>query len=121
MFDNLITFSTETGHFITLADKILFLEIQVAHKENVDVSTCSYIFNMLCHSLSSVGQKLFYDFKLVFGFACECSKDCHVTRYSQGSEYGHCHYDKQTKLTESHLIWFKDKVLIYRSMNAFKY
>ena len=120
VFDNLITFSTETGHFITLADKILFLEIQVAHKENVDASTCSYIFDILCHSLNNVGQTLFYDFKLVFGFACECSKDCHVTRYSQGSEYGHCHYDKQTKLTESHLIWFKYKVLVYRSIIAFK-
>ena len=111
VFDNLITFSTETGHFITLKDKILFLEIQLRHKESVDASTCCDIFNILCHSLSSIGQKLqFYDFKLVFGFACDCSKDCHVTRYSPGIKFSHCHYDNQTKLTESHLIWFNNKV-----------
>ena len=114
LFDNLITFSTETGHFITLTDKILFLEIQVRHKKNVNASTCCDILNILWHSLNSVGEKLqFYDFQLVLGFACTCesSKDGHFTRYSPESEYSYCHYDEQTELTESHLVWFKNKVL----------
>ena len=122
VFDNLITFSTETGHFITLKDKILFLEIQVRHNKSVDASTCCDIFNILCHSLSSIGQKLqFYDFKLVFGFACDCSKDCHVTRYSPGNGYSYCHYDEQTELTESHLIWFNNKVATYVNIIIHKY
>ena len=116
VFNNLITFSSETGHFITLMDKISFLEIQVRHKKNVESSTCPDIFDALCDSLNSIGRKLqFYDFKLVFGFACECSKECHVTRYSPKrqtpeTEYGYCQYDQQTEITESHLIWFTNKV-----------
>ena len=72
IFDNLITFFTETGHYITLLDKIMFLEVQVRHKKSIDPSTCSQVYNILCHSLKSVGHKLqFYDFKLKSGFAYE--------------------------------------------------
>ena len=111
VFDNLITFSMETGHFITLMDKILFLEVQVRHKKGIDPSTCSQIYDVLCRSLTVIGQNLqFHDFKLNFGFACECRKECHVIRYSTNKKYCYCYFDRQTELTESHLLWFTKKV-----------
>ena len=111
VFDNLITFSTETGHFVTLIDKIWFLEAQIRHKKSIEPSTCYQIYGILCHSLNIIGQNLqFHDFKLNFGFACKCSTECHITRYSTKSKFCYCYLNRQTELTQSHLIWFTKKV-----------
>jgi len=111
VFDNLITFFTETGHYITLLDKILFLEVQLRYEESIDPSSCSQVYDILCQSLNIVGDKLqFYDFKLIFGFLCECSKESHVTRYDPKSKHCFCCYNHPTRLKEEHLVWFTEKV-----------
>ena len=120
IFDNLMTFSTETGHFVTLMDKILFLEVHIRHKDGIDPSICTHIFNILSESLNFVGERFqFHNFKLIFGFTCKCmhstSQECHITNYSLDTNRKHCYcrYDWQTNLTESHLIWFPEKVCIW--------
>ena len=114
-YNNLITFHTsDTGHSISLIDKIGYLEIQIRHKKNLppihsDVRFfLSKSFDHVCSHLQLDNEQLFY------GFLCNCSKTMasksHVASFPKGLDpvphWIQCPYSSM-ELTPSHLIWLQ--------------
>jgi len=112
-YNNLITFHTsDTGHSVTLIDRVRYLEIQIRHKEisaaiHFDVGQfVSTILNSVCHKLQLASSKLQY------GFLCCCaqSSEEHITvlpeKFDSVPQWIHCKYDK-TKITDDHLVWLQ--------------
>ena len=115
IYNNLITFHTsDTGHSISLIDKIGYLEIQIRHQEastaiHYDVQQfLTNIFDEVCNHLQLDCKQLCY------GFLCNCSNtvtsENHVVSVSKELDpiphWIQCSYNK-IKLTPSHLIWLQ--------------
>ena len=114
-YNNLITFHTsDTGHSISLIDKIGHLAIQIRHEENsppihYDVQCfLSKSFDEVCTHLQLDNEQFRY------GFLCNCgdtmaSKN-HIASFHKGlapaPHWIHCSYSRM-KLTYSHLIWLQ--------------
>ena len=114
-YNNLITFYTsDTGHSISLIDKIGYLEIQIRHQETstpIHYSVQKFLtgaFDKVCEHLQLDNNELCY------GFPCNCGKHMvskdHVAslpkEFDPVCRWIQCPYSR-IKLTESHLIWFK--------------
>ena len=108
-YNNLITFHTsDTGHSISLFDKIGHLEIQIRHKENslpihYDVQCfLSKCFDEVCTHLELDNKQFRY------GFLCNCRH--HVASLPKALDSVHrwiqCSCSIM-KLTPSHLIWLQ--------------
>lgn len=113
VFDNLVTLSyKKTGHKITLIDRILFLEVQVRHKNISQFPVHCEVKQILEVALVKIGNKLnFYDWKINCGFLCsECQGgETHMTEpYTESSTSLSCYYGKTTTVTDSHRIWFEE-------------
>ena len=114
VFQNLITFYKSDNCYITLVDKIFYLEVHIRRKEKILNSSCYQIYSDIKDALNQVGKQLgLFNFSLSYGFLCMC-KDCnqketHLTKFTPNEdEYCCCYYSKRTKLTRSHTIWFED-------------
>ena len=121
MFSNLVTFFVEDrncGHYVTLIDRLFFLEVQIAHDTKIVYGSTIHhkIFCNVRDALLKVGESLnFCKFMLSYGFLChnckepECKEpEVHITKLSKmNSAYLHC-YCNQTKVTPSHKVWFDD-------------
>ena len=114
IFSNLVTFFMEdSGHYITLLDKLFFLELQVTykHKEVYGYTMHHHIFCIVRDALLIVGQRLhFCEFNLSYGFLCrECGEtEMHMTKLKTGSKYLLCYCNQPTEVKLSHKIWFAD-------------
>ena len=118
VFSNLVTFFMEhekCGHYITLIDRLFFLEVQVMHDCKTVYSRSIIHHHILCSvrdALHKFGKSLnFREFKLSFGFLChECKKpEVHIAKLCKTSEtYLFCYCNQPTKVTFSHKIWFND-------------
>ena len=114
-YNNLITFYTsDTGHSISLIDKIGHLEIQIRHQETAsaihyDVKQfLTNVFDKVCNHLQLDCKQFCY------GFLCNCNKtvtsENHVASMPKELDpvphWIQCPYSR-IKLTPSHLIWFQ--------------
>ena len=114
IYNNLITFHTsDTGHSISLIDKIGYLEIQIRHQEtstaiHYDVQQfLTSVFDKVCNHLQLDCKQLCY------GFLCDCSNiitiENHIASLPKLDPVPHwiqCPYNRM-KLTPSHLIWLQ--------------
>ena len=121
VFSNLVTFFVEDrncGHYVTLIDRLFFLEVQIAHDTKIVYGSTIHhkIFCNVWDALYKVGKSLnFYNFNLSYGFLChkckepECKEpEVHITKPKIGSAYLRCYCKQHTKVTPSHKVWFDD-------------
>lgn len=132
VFSNLVTFFVEKrscGHFVTLIDRLFFLEVQIAHDTKIIYGSTIHheIFCNVRDALHEVGKSLnFCTFNLSYGFVCHnCKKpgvdiehvnvkeskksEVHITKLSKmNSAYLRCYCNQPTKVTASHKVWFDD-------------
>ena len=114
-YNNLITFHTsDTGHSISLIDKIGHLEVQIRHKKNLppihyDVRCfLSKSFDQVCSHLQLDNEQFCY------GFLCNCGETMasksHVASFPKGLDpvphWIQCSYSSM-ELTPSHLVWLQ--------------
>ena len=118
-YDNLLYFiKKDTAHYITLIDRIFFLEIQVTHESDQCVPVHAEVFDTVVHALLEIGSRLNIKIKLQYGFWCKkCKKpeEAHISLFKKEHEdYSYCSDKKPTKLEMSHKVWLKSfKVCMY--------
>ena len=115
LFCNLVTFYASNNQcYVTLIDKIFYLEVQIRSKEKIHPSLFFRIRVIITKALKKVGEKLsLYKFSLSYGFLCyECggvSREHMTTVLSKNNE-AFCHYDKPTLLNFSHKVWLESRL-----------
>ena len=110
VYNNLITFPTQSRHAISLFYKIGYLEIQVRHKQ----SKPNFIhYNVKCRldeALSKVSDHLQLQKELLcYGFYCNCEKIQHFAKLKDLTppiEYMRCDYS-YTEITINHRAWLQ--------------
>ena len=112
IFCNLVTFYTSNNQcYVTLVDKIFYLEIQIRSREKIQPSIFFCVRLKITDALLKVGEKLcLYKFSFCYGFLCHTCKDDdkHVTTItSLNDKEAFCHSDKPTLLDFSHEVWLK--------------
>ena len=124
-YNNLITFYTsDTGHSISLIDKIGWLEIQIRHKKTVPAIHYD-VQQFLTTSFEAVCSHLQLDYKqLCYGFLCNCNEvmasENHIAslpiEFNSVPHWIQCLYSRM-ELTDSHLIWLQPptKVISYKN------
>ena len=110
--DNLLSFiKKDTAHYITLTDRIFFLEVQVTHKSDHCVPIHAEVFDTIVIALLEIGNRLEIKIELQYGFWCkECTKpeETHISLFKkEHKDYCYCTDDKPTKLEMSHKVWLK--------------
>ena len=112
IYNNILTFlNKDDGYYITLVDKIFFLEIKVTHAyDDSDMPTVHYeVFEIIKTAMSAVRQRLNIEIKLKFGFLCKMcqdSEEVHMTYLSENNNNCcSCDGQKLTKLEISHKVW----------------
>ena len=114
IYNNLITFHTsDTGHSISLIDKIGYLEIQIRHQET-STAIHYYVQQFLTSVFDKVCNHLQLDCKqYCYGFLCNCTNtitsENHIASLPKLDPVPHwiqCPF-RNIKLTPSHLIWLQ--------------
>ena len=117
-FSNIITFILPNSYFLSLLDKVSYLELQIRSLEEAvsEVPIHVDVYNYLVYALTAVCIHLNFDYeRLQYGFLCKCGKkpDHHIaiTRLSSVSSeapYAKCTVDnaRQFKMNPSQKIWF---------------
>ena len=106
VYNNLITFTTTSGHAVSLFYKIGYLEIQVRHEESVPAIIHCNVKHDLNKALNNVSHHLQLNKKQhCYGFYCGCKMQ-HFTKLTSPTGYIRCHY-RQIKLTEDHRVWLQ--------------
>ena len=122
VYNNLITFSTSSGHFVSLFYKIGYLEIQVRHKQSHPTVIHSKVQHELDKALRKVCDHLQLNKEqLRYGFYCNCERIQHFAKLNEitaPTEYIHCRYGN-TELTEYHRVWLKVNVTEYKCYMMF--
>ena len=109
-YSNTLTFfKVNDGYYVTLVDKIFFLEIIVTH-DDTDMPPIHYeVFKIVKRAISAVGKKLNIVIQLKYGFVCKMCRDSeevHMTYLSDNnSTTCFCAGQNPTKLKESHKVW----------------
>ena len=123
-YDNLLCFiKKDTAHYITLIDKIFFLEVQVTHDESNRDPVHDDVFIKVRDALLEVGNRLNIKIKLVYGFWCKKCENSHISLLKEYHEYCYCINEEPTKVEISHKIWFKvcTYICIYLHFNYVSY
>ena len=117
-FSNTITFILPNGYFLSLLDKVSYLELQIRSLEEAvsNIPIHVDVYNYLVYALTEVCIHLNFDYeRLQYGFLCKCGKkpDHHIaiTRLlivSSEAPYAKCTIDNahQFKMNPSQKIWF---------------
>ena len=113
VFDNLVTLlHLETGQYITLIDRIFYLEVIMLQEGRTGSCFIQYkVKQMLKEALKKIGLKLnFEEFVLSFGYICyKClRKGKHVVMDTTYAKLCCCHGHTLLKM-DKHTIW--DKVV----------
>ena len=107
VYNNLVTFSTTSGHNISLFYKIGYLEVQVRHEESQPTIIHYYVQHELDKALRKVSDHLKLNKEqLCYGFYCKCKRMQHFAKLDSPTEYITCRYSN-TKLTGSHRVWLQ--------------
>lgn len=109
---NLLTFhKRNTGHHITLVDRIFCLEVYVTHKQE-NISVHKDIFETVSQSLLRVAGQLKIYKHLSCGFPCKSCQSKGVFQIIQMKNIDHlhdnycdCNNNHQTTLSDSHRAW----------------
>ena len=111
-YNNLTTFHTsDTGHSISLIDKIGYLEIQIRHQAT-SIAIHYNVQQFLTSVFKAVCSHLQLDYKqLCYGFLCHCDNTvAHVASLPKQLDpiprWIHCPNNRM-EMTPSHLIWFQ--------------
>ena len=114
-YDNLITFRIDTYHYLTLLDRITYLELQVRIKDDKPSFVYYQVQNAIAHSMKIVCKRIDWQYNNIrYGFLCQkCFAECDHLTYLSNDEPIPCkipdHADcgrQGTKLTEAHKVWF---------------
>ena len=107
---NLLTLcKKDTGHYITLIDRIFCLEVHVTYRKSSNIH--DEIRDIISNALRRVSRKLKIPDILCYGFTCMCDliKEIHITYVREDNdECCCCAENSLTTLTDSHKIWLKD-------------
>ena len=110
---NLITFliNDHGAYYVTLIDKIFFLEVHVTHESSDMVPIHHEVFKTIKRSLTVVGERLHIAIKIKVGFLCKECQDTteeHITYLSESNiSYYSCIAQKLTNIEKSHEVWLK--------------
>ena len=117
---DLICFFIQPCYYVSLHDRISYLELQVRVK--FEESSCHYkVQSTVTKALEKVCEEFNWSFnKRRYGFLCRCcahmegSKGEHLTLLDPNSPYATeipkyttCKYDQPTCLSKAHTIWFE--------------
>ena len=113
VYNNLITFPTNSGHFVSLFYKIGYLEIQVRHQQSKSTVIHSNVQHELDKALRKVCNHLQLNKEqLCYGFYCNCKRIQHFAKLNEitsSTKYIRCLYGI-TELTEDHRVWLQVNV-----------
>ena len=112
VYHNLVTFlKRDTAHYITLIDKIFFLEVQVTFKTENMAPVHSEIFDSIVEALHEIGNTLNFNITPEYGFWCkECEnpgEEMHISSLQEG-KYCCCYKEELTELKPPYTVWFED-------------
>ena len=114
VYVNLLTLcKKDTGHYITLIDRIFCLELHVTFKKSNNIH--DEIRDIITNALFRVSRKLKIPDSLCYGFICKCDliKETHIAYVKEdNAECCCCAENSLTTLTNSHKIWL-NKVCMY--------
>ena len=116
-YSNLITFHLQNLYYLSLMDKLSYLEVQIRHQESDIYTQCPIhptVMNILKNALKIVCEQLTYDCRrLQHGFICECgnygNKHLAVPTKNPPFNYASCKNDSLslTTLKKGHIVWLK--------------
>ena len=110
--DNMLSFiKQDTVHYITLIDRIFYLEVHVRPYKSdynpVNDDIFITIKDIILTALSEVGSRLDIKIELECGFQCKYCEQSHIALKKRNPECYFCIYGNPTRLEKSHKLWFK--------------
>ena len=117
---NLITFhmNDHDAYYVTLIDKIFFLEVHVTHESSDMAPIHHEVFTTIKRSLNEVGERLNVIIKIKVGFLCKKCQDTteeHITYLQENAsehKYCSCIAQEKTRLERSHEVWLSAHVMV---------
>ena len=110
VYNNLITFPTTSGHYISLFYKIGYVEIQIRHEQSEPAVIHCDVRYKFDKALKKISDHLHFNKEqLCYGFYCKCKGIQHFAKLKEltsPTEYINCGYNN-TKLTEDHVVWLQ--------------
>ena len=111
---NVITFHVEPCFYISLIDKISYLELQVTATDNEPSHHCK-AQRRVTKALEKVCDRFNWSFNnYCYGFKCQhkntvCSQSLHLALLDKpfAAKCAKCEHAYSTKLSEAHHVWFK--------------
>ena len=125
-YSNLITFTLQGAYFLSLLDRLSFLEIQIRHQKNAYYKQFPIhleVRDILAKALVKVCDQLNFNHgRLQYGFHCKCGSinEAHIAVLTKLTPpfdyYAMCRYGStnHTELTYEHTIWLT-QVAMYNS------
>ena len=114
-YSNLITFRSQSSYYLSLMDKLSFLEVQIRHEKSGYYNHYPIhikVLNILDNVLKMVCEQLTFDHgRLRYGFLCECGEynDEHIATHTRTPpfDYAPCRHGSltSTKLMNGHIVW----------------
>ena len=113
VYNNLISFPTISGHFVSLFYKIGYLEIEVRYMHSEPTIIHSNVQHELDTALRKVCDHLQLNKEqLCYGFYCNCERIQHFAKFKEltpTTKFVQCRY-RNTQLTEDHRVWLQVNV-----------
>ena len=110
VYNNLITFPTTSGHYISLFYEIGYAKVQIRHELREPAIIHYNILYELDEALQKVSDHLHFNKeKICYGFYCKCERIQHFAKLkdlTSPTEYVNCGYNN-TKLTGDHKVWIQ--------------
>ena len=115
VYNNLVTFPTRSGPFVSIFYKIGYLEIQVRHEKAQSTIIHSNVRHELDKALRKVSAYLqLSKEKFCYGFYCKCEKIQHFVKLKEltpTTKYISCGYSNN-ELPDEHKAWLKVQLYI---------
>ena len=110
VYNNFITFPTDSAYFVSLFYKIGYLEVQVRHKRNPLSTIYHDVLRELEKALRNVSDQLqMTKEQLCYGFYCQCENIQHFAKLKEvelSTECVFCNYG-YVELTDDHRVWLQ--------------
>ena len=106
--NNMLSFEG-TDHYITLIDRIFFLEVHVRpfdcdyNSDNGDVFISTK--DVILTAFSEVASRLDINIELECGFLCKNCNESHIALKKRNRKYYFCDNGERTKLEKAHKLW----------------
>ena len=109
VYNNLITFPTTTGHFVSLCYKIGYIEVQVRCRKSIPAIIHYDVQRKLDVALQKASNSLKLNSEqLCYGFYCKCSDESHFAKLNELTSHAEgifCKYYGFVELTGEHRVW----------------